>query len=100
MREAKNERMTLKRLRSMIVAGTALLAACAPQNDAVGVTPLGADATVEQRVVESGLSTSLAPAEPFEAFGKMDGDRSFHASSWRCCRWRMRRLSSRCCWAP
>ncbi len=40
MREAKNERTTLKRLRSMIVAGTALLAACAPQNDAVGVTPL------------------------------------------------------------
>ena len=43
------------------------------------MTPLGADATVEQRIVESGLSTSLAPTEPFEAFGKMDGDRSFHA---------------------
>ena len=79
MREAKDERPMLKRLRSMIVGSTALLAACAPQDGAVGVTPLGADATVEQRIVESGLSTSLAPTEPFEAFGKMDGDRSFHA---------------------
>ena len=31
-----------------------------------------------QRVVEAGMSTSLAPAEVFEAFGKTEGDRSFH----------------------
>ncbi len=32
-----------------------------------------------QRVIEAGLSTSLAPAEVFEGFGQTEGDRSFHS---------------------
>jgi hypothetical protein len=43
------------------------------------VEPLGARAKPTERVVQTGLSTSLAPAENFEAFGRMEGDRSFHA---------------------
>ncbi len=69
----------MKPTRSIIVASIFTLAACAPQNDAADVEPLEAGAKPAQRVIETGLSTSLAPAETFRDFGKMEGDRSFHA---------------------
>ena len=69
----------MRPLRSTMTASLLALSACAPHNDATEVAPLTAQTTPEQRVVEAGLSRSLAPAEVFEAFGKAEGDRSFHA---------------------
>ncbi|MCZ6781560.1 MAG: MBL fold metallo-hydrolase [Nitrospirae bacterium] len=80
----------MKPTRSIILAGVFILAASGglllllvgggvPQNDAEDVEPLEAAATPAQRVIEAGLSTSLAPAETFRDFGQMEGDRSFHA---------------------
>ena len=80
----------MKLRRSIVVAGVFALAACggllllladggAPQDDAEDVEPLEATAMPTPRILEIGLSTSLAPAEMFGDFGKMEGDRSFHA---------------------
>ncbi len=69
----------MKRIRSIIAASMVALAGCAPQPDTVDVAPLGRDAEPAQRVIKTGLSTSLAPAEVFEYFGRAENDRSFHA---------------------
>ena len=69
----------MKSIRSLIAGSLVVLTACAPQNDATNVEPLSTTEPVEQRTTETGLSTSLAPANAFEAFGRPDGDRSFHA---------------------
>ncbi len=80
----------MKPTRSLILAGVFILAASGgllrllvgggvPQNDTEDVEPLEAAATPAQRVIEAGLSSSLAPAETFRDFGQMEGDRSFHA---------------------
>ena len=69
----------MKPIRLIIAASLVALAACAPQNDAMNIEPLSANEIPGQQIIERGLSTSLAPAEAFEAFSKADGDRSFHA---------------------
>ncbi len=69
----------MKSIRALITGTLVALTACAPQNDATSVEPLSTTEPVAQRTTETGLSTSLAPANPFEAFGRADGDRSFHA---------------------
>ena len=69
----------MKSIRLLTTGTLVALAACAPQNDATNVEPRSTTEPVEQRTTETGLSTSLAPANTFEAFGRADGDRSFHA---------------------
>jgi hypothetical protein len=66
-------------IRSVVLVGFALLAACAPESDTTGIEPLGPEELAPQQTIEKGLSTSLAPAKGFEDFGKAEGDRSFHA---------------------
>ena len=69
----------MKRIRTLLTVSTILLSACAPQNSANDVTPLGVDTKSKEHVVQSGLSTSLAPAEAFETFATTQDDRSFHS---------------------
>ncbi|MHA1600204.1 MAG: MBL fold metallo-hydrolase [Alphaproteobacteria bacterium] len=69
----------MKPIGLILVAAIVALAACAPKNDAADVVPLGVSDIAAQHTRDTGLSTSLAPAEVFENFGKSEGDRSFHA---------------------
>ena len=69
----------MKSIRPLIAGSLVVLTACAPHNDLTNVEPLSTTEPVEQRTTETGLSMSLAPANVFEAFGRADGDRSFHA---------------------
>jgi len=66
-------------IRSVILVGFALLAACGPESDTTDVEPFGPEELAAQQTIQKGLSTSLAPAKAFEAFGKAEDDRSFHA---------------------
>ena len=56
-------------IRSSMALSMVAFTACGPQSDTVDVQPLGAEAKPGQRLIETGLSTSLAPAEVFEEFG-------------------------------
>ncbi len=69
----------MKRILLILFISLIALNACAPQNNTADVTPLPAKKIPEQREVQAGLATSLAAAGTFEAFGKMEGDRSFHS---------------------
>ena len=69
----------MKILPSLLIAGSAVLSACVPQNTALSVETLSAEAHPEQQVVQAGLATSLAPALTFETFANPENDRSFHA---------------------
>ena len=69
----------MKPILSIVFVSLIALSACAPQNNAADVEPLRAAEEPDQRVIQTGLTTSLAPAVAFEAFGKTQGDRSFHS---------------------
>ncbi|MCG8606933.1 MBL fold metallo-hydrolase, partial [bacterium] len=69
----------MKSIPSIIFLSLLAMSACAPQNDATDVQPLPPELEPEQRVIQTGLTTSLATVSAFEAFGKMEGDRSFHS---------------------
>ena len=69
----------MKILLSLLIAGSVVLSACVPQNTALSVETLSAEAHPEQQVVQAGLATSLAPALTFETFANPENDRSFHA---------------------
>lgn len=69
----------MKIIRSLLIACSIGLSACVPKNAALDVKPLKAADLPKQQLVQTGLATSLAPAVAFEAFGKAEGDRSFHS---------------------
>ena len=63
-----------------LFAVTALvLAACAPTDHAMDIDALPSGVVAEERVIDAGLSVSLAPAEGFESFARFEDDRSFHS---------------------
>ena len=69
----------MKPILSILFASLIALSACAPQNNAADVEPLRAAEEPDQRVIQTGLTTSLAPEGAFENFGNVEGDRSFHS---------------------
>lgn len=69
----------MKTLLVLLMTGSIILSACVPQNNALEVEALGAEVSPEQQLVQAGMAASLAPAVTFEAFGKAEGDRSFHS---------------------
>ncbi len=56
---------------------TTLLAACAPQNSALDIQPIPANAGSSEVKRQADLAESLAPAQGFEEFGRSPGDRAF-----------------------
>jgi glyoxylase-like metal-dependent hydrolase (beta-lactamase superfamily II) len=69
----------MRHLKNLFLVIAFAIAGCAPEDHAQYIDALPSGAASEERTKKTGLSTSLAPADGFESFGRFDGDRSFHS---------------------